>query len=683
MADTSPTGLAGTAAHGSASGSTPAATGPSSHGAGSSPSLPPWEQHLRLGRQCLAQGDMAGAEREYRAAVVESEAAGADSPQFASALSNLGQLRYQQKKFADAAELFRRALEVREHLVGTEHFSLVQSINNLAAAEVALSDLAAAEPLLQRALVLTERHYGAEHPDVATCLSNLSRLYFRRGAYAAAEPILQRLLVIKQAQGADHPEVASVLANLATVRQMLGQYDSAEELWRHVLSIRERSLSANAPALATTLENLADTCAAGGKVSEALALRERALAIHEQTLGADHPTVASARAKIVGLQLETSMEGLDGTLGDMFVPVGPVGSVPPVAPRPSSWVPVVRPSGDQGPRMFGEVEPHAPRGETPAMPSVVVPRATAPSQQQITAESLSALLSEVEAEHQEPRSPIAASAMVVRDFARSMLGKRRSEPEAQPAAEPQQLAAHAPTPPQAEAPRREVPLMIPEAKALAVREPDATDLVLEDESDDAAASELTDADAALVGGGRKTKTLAVLAGVATVAVALAFTAANMGGRPTSSPRAAEMEPTNVTAQQPANVAPAAAAGGAALGADSLVAQTRALAAGADSSKATTTHAAAPAPESRSEGSATTRQQSAAARERSEQRGRADSGLAAPKAMSAMETIRTAVDLIQVSYQIDSTARSRVDTVLNPATRVPANTFKAKPIVPRQ
>ena len=53
------------------------------------------------------------------------------------------------------------------------------------------------------------------------------------------------------------------------------------------------------------------------------------------------------------------------------------------------------------------------------------------------------------------------------------------------------------------------------------------------------------------------------------------------------------------------------------------------------------------------------------------------------AMSAMETIRTAVDLIQVSYQIDSTARSRVDTVLNPATRVPANTFKAKPIVPRQ
>lgn len=683
MPDTSPTGALGAASSG-LGGTTPAASSLSHSGAGPSASLPTWEHHLKLGRQCLAQGDGAGAEREYRLAVTEAETAGPDSPQFASALSNFGQLRYQQKKFADAAELFRRALEVREKLVGAEHFSLVQSINNLAAAEVALSDLGAAEPLLHRALLLTERHYGADHPDVATCLSNLSRLYFRRGAYAMAEPFLQRLLGIKQAQGEDHPEVAGVLASLATVRQMIGQYDSAEELWRHVLAIRERSLATNAPALATTLENLADTCAAGGKVAEALALRERALAIHEQTLGADHPTVASARAKLVGLQLESSLDMFDSTRGDMFVPVSPA------TPRPSSWVPLVRPSGDQGPRLFGEVDPSAHSNPAPTVimhsPQPAAPRATAPSQPQITAEALSALLSEVEAEEQhQPRSPIAAGAMVMRDFARNMLGgKRRSEPEqpaatepaeSKPAAAPAATAASAAAP-VAEAPRRDLPIMLPEPKAqLALREPSAPPAEIESEWNDEESTALTHADVAMVSGRRRRLT-AVALGVATVSVAMVLTVVNMGrSRPSSS---GEMVPSSASAQQPS--AGAAAAVPAAIGADSLVAQARALAAASDSARALAAQHAAPA-EDRDEGSA--RHAAAPAREKSE-RARSDSAsanLAPPKSMSAMETIRTAVDLIHVSYQIDSSSHARVDTVLNPTTKLPVS-FKAKPITPR-
>jgi len=681
MPDTPPIGVTG-AAYSGLGGATPAASSLNYSGAGPSASPPSWEHHLKVGRQCLAQGDVAGAEREYRAAVAESEAAGADSPQFASALSNFGQLRYQQKKFADAAELFRRALEVREKLVGAEHFSLVQSINNLAAAEVALSDLGAAEPLLHRALLLTERHYGADHPDVATCLSNLSRLYFRRGAYAMAEPFLQRLLGIKQAQGEDHPEVASVLANLATVRQMIGQYDSAEELWRHVLSIRERSLASNAPALATTLENLADTCAACGKVDEALGLRERALDIHEQTLGADHPTVVSARAKIVGLQLESSLDGLDATRGDMFIPVGPS------TPRPSPWVPLVRPSGDQGPRMFGEVDPRAHVAEAPpvvvppaaplAAPPSAPPRATVASQPQITAEALSALLSEVEAEQQHaPRSPLAAGAMVMRDFARSMLGgKRRSAPElpsAAVAAEPTAPAAapvtqsSAQSSPAVEAPRRDLPIMLPEPKTqLAIRESGALTAEADAEwSDDGEG--LTHADVALVSG-RSRKMTAVGVGVAMVSVALVLTVVNLGrSRP-----AATVPPS--TTEQLGSGAPALPA---AVAVDSLVAQSRALAAAADSARNAAAQSAAS--DDRSEGHRVT----AASRERSE-RSRSDSSnanLSVPKAMSAMETIKTAVDLIHVSYQIDSSSHARMDTALNPATKLPVS-FKSKPIVPR-
>jgi len=271
-----------------------------------------WESQNEAGRKLFSQGDFAGAEQAFIAAIREATHLGADNVRLASSLSNLGQLKYKQKDLPQAEALFRRALSIRERVLGPEHFGLVQNINNLAALHYARGELEQAEPLFLRALAISEKHLGEGHPEVAVTLNNLARLYFRRADYTAAAPLLTRLLTIKQESlGASHPEVATILTSLAKVRLAEGQYDAGEQLARRALGVREKIHVPNDPAIATALETLAEICGARGKHDEEMQLRERALGIREGTMGADHPSVAAARAAIAmrRAQMEQTQTG--------------------------------------------------------------------------------------------------------------------------------------------------------------------------------------------------------------------------------------------------------------------------------------------------------------------------------------------------------------------------------------
>lgn len=261
-----------------------------------------WEQFNEAGRLCFLQGDLARAEEAFVAAIAEAEALGSDNVRLASSLSNLGQLKYQQRDLGQAERFFRRSLEIRERSLGPDHASVAQNLNNLAALHVARNEHAEAEALLVRALQINERERGASHPDVAVTINNLAKLYFKRGDYARAEPLLLRLLALKQTPDKHNPEAAAVLASLATLRHATGHPAAAETLWKETLAVRERTLSATDIALAPALEGLADSCEAQRRSAEAITHRERALAIRLQVMGADHPTVGTARARIEDLR---------------------------------------------------------------------------------------------------------------------------------------------------------------------------------------------------------------------------------------------------------------------------------------------------------------------------------------------------------------------------------------------
>ncbi|MBA2685247.1 MAG: tetratricopeptide repeat protein [Gemmatimonadaceae bacterium] len=318
-----------------------------------------WEQQNEAGRLSFTDGDFARAEQSFLAAIREATQLGADNVRLASSLSNLGQLKYKQKDFAQAEALFHRALAIRERVLGPEHFGLVQNINNLAALHYARGELNQAEPLFQRALGISEQHLGESHPDVAVTLNNLARLYFRQNEYASAGPLLARLLSIKeQALGASHPEIAAILTSLAKVRLHEQDFDGGEAFARRALEIREKLQLPNDLAVATALETLAEINGARGRIDLEIANRERALQVREGAMGADHPVVASARATI---------EARRATLAPALQPI--VAQAPPSAAKP----PVAKAPVAKAPDAPRPVAPPVAQPPVAARPSVIAP----------------------------------------------------------------------------------------------------------------------------------------------------------------------------------------------------------------------------------------------------------------------------------------------------------------------
>jgi len=273
-----------------------------------------WEEYNERGRRLVADGDPAGAEAAFTAAIAAAEQPGADPLQLASSLSNLAQLKYQQKAHLVAEDLFRRALAIREQTLGADDKSVITSINNLAALYVSRGALDEAEPLLKRATAASAKRVESSQSDLAVNLNNLARLYFKRGDYAKAEPLLLQLLTLKRPMGPEHPEVATVLGSLAKVRQALGKVDAAERVWRRVLAVRERTLPPSDPAIIQAQEGLADALVAQGKLAPAYDLRERVLAARTAALGADHAVVAGLRRKLDDLRMSMAAQTASTTI---------------------------------------------------------------------------------------------------------------------------------------------------------------------------------------------------------------------------------------------------------------------------------------------------------------------------------------------------------------------------------
>jgi tetratricopeptide (TPR) repeat protein len=241
-----------------------------------------------------AQGKYADAEELFkRALAIREKALGKEHPDVASILNNLAAVYDEQGKYADAEELHKRALAIREKALGKDHPDVARSLHNLAVVYQEEGKFADAEALDKRAVAINEKALGKEHPIVASSLNSLASIYTELGKYAEAESLHKRVLAIREkALGKDHPDTASSLHNLANVYTYQGKYADAEDLYKRALAIREKALGAGHPEAASTLHNLAIVYKDQGKYADAEAVLKRAAAIKEKSLGANHPDVA-------------------------------------------------------------------------------------------------------------------------------------------------------------------------------------------------------------------------------------------------------------------------------------------------------------------------------------------------------------------------------------------------------
>lgn len=171
---------------------------------------------------------------------------------------------------------------------------------------------AEAEQILKQALVVTERGYGPDDPQVAECLDRYAELLSKmerkteagekktraQAIRAGHEQQLRdkaiaeskQLLVLKEQQlGTEHPEVAGVAGDLGALYQRNGQLAEAEPLLNRALAIREKVSGRDHLDTAGDLQRLASLYEERGRYAEAEPLAKRALAILEKEFGQNNP----------------------------------------------------------------------------------------------------------------------------------------------------------------------------------------------------------------------------------------------------------------------------------------------------------------------------------------------------------------------------------------------------------
>jgi CHAT domain-containing protein/tetratricopeptide (TPR) repeat protein len=207
-------------------------------------------------------------------------------------LSNLARTYEFQSQYVDAIDLRKRAVTLGEGTVGRDKgLGLASSLNDLAMTYYLLGRYAEAEPLDERALSIRETALGRSHRDVAVSVNNLAQVYERLGRRDDAVALHRRAIAIDEKTAGGEQGLAIALNNLAVVDLKIGRQAEAEQLTKRALAIQQKARLPDG-LVAQSLNNLAVAYRQLGRAGEGEPLLKRAIAIKEQLFGPDHPEVA-------------------------------------------------------------------------------------------------------------------------------------------------------------------------------------------------------------------------------------------------------------------------------------------------------------------------------------------------------------------------------------------------------
>lgn len=190
-----------------------------------------WNQKVRTGDRLRDLGQYVQAEAAFQAAADQAELFRAPDPRLATSLNGLASVYQLRGQYAQAEQLYRRAIGIWEQSRGPGDPEVATGLNNLATLQFTRGSYEEAEQLLQRALEIRRQELGAGHPFVSAILANLANVQIARGRYAEAEAILRPLLASRTPDaGRNERDVAASQENLGFLYYKTGRFAEAEPL---------------------------------------------------------------------------------------------------------------------------------------------------------------------------------------------------------------------------------------------------------------------------------------------------------------------------------------------------------------------------------------------------------------------------------------------------------------------
>jgi tetratricopeptide (TPR) repeat protein len=214
--------------------------------------------------------------------------------------------------YADAEQMYRKALAVYQQLLGSENPSVAYLLGHIADVAGTQGRNAEAETLERGALALWKKLKGEEDPHVADTLDRLAMVLLRQSQTApppvrrklltGAESLEREALILQRKLFGDAGTNLNLATdNLATILNAQGRKEEAATLFREALALYRKLLGNEHPAVAETLVNLGDSLSEGSKHEEGEPLVREGLAMHRRLVGNEHPDVALALSHLAAL----------------------------------------------------------------------------------------------------------------------------------------------------------------------------------------------------------------------------------------------------------------------------------------------------------------------------------------------------------------------------------------------
>jgi CHAT domain-containing protein/Tfp pilus assembly protein PilF len=198
-----------------------------------------------------------------------------------------------QKRYDAAAENYKTELVLLESALGPKSPQLAVALDNVAEFHRSRGRFADAEQMYLRAIDILQDAKMPYAEGLGTVLLDLGHLYAAQHRDEAEEVYARAVAAYARVHGLEHAHVALGLATLGRYHYDHGRFDRAEMEHRRALEIRER-VDPNGPDVAASLVDVAETCKAQGRFKDAEPAYERALSMYQQLLGTDDVRVAVA-----------------------------------------------------------------------------------------------------------------------------------------------------------------------------------------------------------------------------------------------------------------------------------------------------------------------------------------------------------------------------------------------------
>jgi eukaryotic-like serine/threonine-protein kinase len=192
-----------------------------------------------------------------RALTTNQQLFGPESPESTATLFDLGELRYYERRFADAEKAYREAAVRRRELFGADSRETIEAEMAVASAFMQQSRFDEAEAIFRPLLERQRRVLGDEDPLTLNTMNEMSVMYYRQARYIEGLPLVENSWrVLRKLLGETAPRTLISQGNLADTLGKLRRYGEAEHHYSSAIEGQQRVLGPDHPMTRRTIAKL-------------------------------------------------------------------------------------------------------------------------------------------------------------------------------------------------------------------------------------------------------------------------------------------------------------------------------------------------------------------------------------------------------------------------------------------